>query len=304
MRGRRGWKYLKALVLPSLLGMMLLQAAAAAPPAAAASVGETLLNLKLESVARATSGRYGIYLKVLQTGEEAGYRQDTAFTAASCYKLFLVMYIYERAAAGAIDLNSSLTYQAADRQEGAGAVQFLPVGTSLTVRRLCEYAIVDSDNTAAVILKRTFGYHSFRDYASSLGCPVTGGYGGDNQATARELGVILERARNLAATNPLFEEVLNLLRKNSFRSRIPAGIPAGVDVGNKTGDFEGYANDAAIVFLDSDTTYILVVLSEGAPGDGVHASISSWIYQFMYYLYGAGNSEISSGRSGETSLAL
>jgi beta-lactamase class A len=287
---KTGRKHLKALVLPSLLSLVLLSSFVNTP-VASASLGETILSLKLAAMAQADSGRFGMYLKVLETGEEAGYQADKPFYAASCYKLFLVMYVYESAAAGRINLNSSITCQDADYSEASGAEQMVTAGTSLTTRRLCEYAIIYSDNVAANMLKRTYGFHAFRDYARSLGCPVTGGAGND-QTTAREMGIILERARDFAAGNPLGEEVISCLCASKSRSRIPAGIPSGVKVGNKTGDYDSSLNDAAIIFLDGDTTYLLCILSAGASGDSVHVATSRWIYEFMYYLYGAGNSQL------------
>jgi len=222
--------------------------------------------------AAADSGDYGMYFKLVETGEEAGYQADRAFNAASCYKVALVMYIYESAAAGRIDLESTIVYGGGDYTNGCGIIQEMPVGTTFTVRTLCEYAIVYSDNIAAKMLKRVFGYHAFRDHARSLGCPVTGTYG-LNLTTAREMGIILQRVLQFAAGEPLGQEVLTFLRASIYKSRIPAGLPAGVDVGNKTGDYGGSLNDAAIVMLD-DATYILCILSSGAPGDSVHATVS------------------------------
>jgi len=63
------------------------------------------ISEQLREPAGDNHGSYGIYLNVLETGEQAGYQEDEAFYAASCYKLFLVMYIYEEAARGEADLN-------------------------------------------------------------------------------------------------------------------------------------------------------------------------------------------------------
>ncbi|MBN2027506.1 MAG: serine hydrolase, partial [Actinobacteria bacterium] len=231
----------------------------------------------MESLAAADYGDYGMYFKLLETGEEAGYQADKAFTAASCYKVALVLYIYENAAAGRIDLESTIVYGSGDNAGGDGIIREMPVGTAFSVRTLCEYAIVYSDNIAAKMLKRAFGYHAFRDYARSLGCPTTGAYG-LNLTTAREMGTILQRVLQFSGGDPLGREIVAFLRASIYKSRIPAGLPTGVDVGNKTGDYSGFLNDAAIVMLD-DATYILCVLSSGAPGDSVHAAASRLIYE-------------------------
>ncbi len=234
------------------------------------------LSGMMGEVAARHYGDYGIHLVVAETGEEAGYQSDRPFYAASCYKLFLTMYIYESAAAGAINLDGAITYQAGDRTDGTGIIQFMPLGRAFTVRQLCEYAIIYSDNVAAKMLKRVYGYHAFRDYARSIGCPVTATYSLD-LTTAREMCIGLNRVLQFAAANPLGQEVIDFLCRSIYKSRIPAGLPAGVAVGNKTGEYGAYLNDAAVVF-EGDVTYLLCVLSSGASGDSGHVEVSRNVY--------------------------
>ncbi len=250
----------------------------AAPPPVAA---------QLQELAENNYGSCGIYLNVLETGERAGYAENEAFYAASCYKVFLVMYIYEQAARGETDLNRTIVLQGDDLGGEEGVIQSAPVGTAFTTRELCRYAIVNSDNVAARMLKRTYGYHTFRDYASSIGCPVAGTYN-INSTTAREMGILLMRVLQFAAVDPLGQEVISYLKESTLKSRIPAGLPAGVEVGNKTGDYQGALNDAAIVFLD-DLTYVLCVLSKGGT-DSVHREASRLVYEDILRRHYAGGS--------------
>jgi len=236
---------------------------------------------QLEELAGSNYGSYGIYLNVLGTGEQAEYREDEVFSAASCYKLFLVMYIYEGAARGEMDLDRVITLQAADLEGEEGVIQ--NSGTSFTTREVCRYAIVHSDNVAARMLKRVYGYHKFRDYARSIGCPVAGTYH-INSTTAHEMGILLMRILQFAATDPLGQEVVTYLEESTLNSGIPAGLPEGVAVGNKTGNFEGYYNDAAVVFMDG-LTYVLCVMSRGAPGFSVHAEASRLVYEYLKGTY-------------------
>jgi len=240
-------------------------------------VDSNALSRELEAQAEENFGSYGIYVKVLETGEEVGYQEDKPFYAASCYKLFQVMYIYEGAAAGQFDLDRIITYQGCDYEGECGVIQNMPMGTAFTTRELCRMAIVYSDNIAANMLRRTYGYQPYRDYATSIACPVTGRYG-QNQTTAREMGIVLMRVLQFAAADPLGEEVIGYLRDSIYKNRIPAGLPQGVEVGNKTGDYEGYMNDAAIVYLE-DLTYVICFLSHGAPGDRVAAEASRLTYE-------------------------
>ncbi|MBN2027203.1 MAG: serine hydrolase [Actinobacteria bacterium] len=243
----------------------------AAPPIAA----------QLQELAGSNYGSYGIYLNVLGAGEQAGYREDEVFSAASCYKLFLVMYIYEGAARGEMDLDRVITLQAADLEGEEGMIQ--NSGSSFTTRECCRYAVVYSDNVAARMLKRVYGYHKFRDYARSIGCPVAGTYH-INSTTAREMGILLMRVLQFAETDSLGQEVVTYLEESTSSRGIPAGLPQGVAVGNKTGNFEGYYNDAAVVFLGG-LTYVLCVMSKGAPGFSTHAEASRLVYEYITGTY-------------------
>ncbi len=163
---------LYAVCICFLLLLLLLLLAAPDPPACAhgphgtsyssseESYEETATSpiaVQLEELAGSNYGNYGIYLNVPGTGEQAGYREDEVFYAASCYKLFLVMYIYEGAARGEMDLGRVITLQAGDLEGEEGVIQ--NSGTSFTTRECCRYAIVYSDNVAASMLKRAYGYH-------------------------------------------------------------------------------------------------------------------------------------------------
>lgn len=238
-----------------------------------------LLSRAFADIASGYGASYGVYFSLLDTGEEAGFNPDRKFCSASCHKLFLVQYIYELAAAGSTSLDNRVTYTTAAYEQGAGEIQFAPVGTVYTVRQLCRLAIAKSDNIAANLLKRTYGYDKFRRFAASIGCPVTGTCDGRNMVTARELGIILRRVVEQAAADPLYREVVQFLKESIYRSRIPAGVPEGVEVGNKVGDYRGCANDAAIVFVE-DAPYVLAVMSSGGAA-AAFARFSRCAYNYL-----------------------
>jgi beta-lactamase class A len=267
--------------------LLLLAGMGPALPGTARPAADTqYLSQAYANIAGGYRGSYGVYFSLLETGEEAGFHEDKQFCAASCHKLFLVDYIYELAAAGSTSLDKNITYTSAAYEQGAGEIRFAPVGTAYTVRQLCKLAITKSDNIASNLLKRIYGYDKFRRFATSIGCPVTGTYDGRDMTTAREQGIILRRIADFAATNPLGQEIIQFLKEDVYRSRIPAGVPAGVPVGNKEGDYQGYANDAAVIFMQ-ETPYILVVLSSGISGDAGHVRFSRFTYNYLFYINSA-----------------
>lgn len=80
------------------------------------------------------------------------------------------------------------------------------------------------------------------------------------------------------------DQILDLLKQQQRRSKIPAGVPTGVTVANKTGELLTVENDAAIVFTKSGD-YILTVMSEGLPDTAAErqliVDISGKVYSFF-----------------------
>ena len=78
--------------------------------------------------------------------------------------------------------------------------------------------------------------------------------------------------------------MLNLLKQQTRRTKIPAGVPSGVTVANKTGETDDVTHDAAIVY-SRGATYILCVMGD-VPGYGWNSAgnvknISRIVYQYF-----------------------
>lgn len=86
---------------------------------------------------------------------------------------------------------------------------------------------------------------------------------------------------------PGADEILNYMKKQQRRTKIPAGISQTVTVANKTGELTDVENDVAIVYLE-DRPYIVCVMIENlessVTGRNIIVQISSVVYQFMEQL--------------------
>lgn len=57
------------------------------------------------------------------------------------------------------------------------------------------------------------------------------------------------------------DQILQYMKQQERRGKIPAGVPSGVETANKTGELDSVENDAAIIFHPSGA-YVLCVMSE------------------------------------------
>ena len=81
----------------------------------------------------------------------------------------------------------------------------------------------------------------------------------DNYTSVQDCGNFLMNIYNgsLAGSS----QILQYMKQQERRGKIPAGVPAGIETANKTGELDTVENDAAIIFHPSGA-YILCVMSE------------------------------------------
>ena len=90
----------------------------------------------------------------------------------------------------------------------------------------------------------------------------------DNVGSPRDVAELLAMiAEDRCASPPSCRLMMEILTRQEWRQRIPAGLPAGLRIGNKTGSVAGTINDAAVVTLPSGGAYVLVVFCKGLDDD-------------------------------------
>jgi beta-lactamase class A len=81
--------------------------------------------------------------------------------------------------------------------------------------------------------------------------------------------------------------MVEVLSRQEWREKIPAGLPDGLLVANKTGSVSGTSNDVAIVFMPSGAPLVMVVFWKGlgheaqARADGAIAAVADVVYAHL-----------------------
>jgi beta-lactamase class A len=245
-------------------------------------VDNEALKSEIAWTLKSRPGTYGVYVKVLETGEEFSIN-DGEYTAASCYKLPLALLCYEMAASDKLDLDSKLTYIQADYESGTGVLQGYRFGTQFTIRYLAEVAVTESDNVAGNMLLRKLGRQAFVNFHKSLGAQVIPAT--KNISSPRDLGVFAEEVLRFTRKEPsLGGELLSYLLASRFKDRLPAKLPEDVAVANKIGTWPGTVNDVGIVISDK-VSYVVAIMSKdvnnsNAGADAV-ADLSLAVYRHI-----------------------
>ena len=107
-----------------------------------------------------------------------------------------------------------------------------------------------------------------------------------NTTTALDLLKIYENlALGKVINSSLSEEIVDILKKQKYDDIIPKYLPKSIEFAHKDGWINGVRHDSGIVFLDGNTTYVLVLLSKNLEdeikGADLLAKVSLEIYNSL-----------------------
>jgi beta-lactamase class A len=218
---------------------------------------------------------------------------DSVFHAASTMKVPVMIELFRGIERGAFTLDQPIMVVNSFRSivdgspfsvnagDDSDSTLYARVGTRVPVRELLELMIVRSSNLATNILIDLVGAAETNATAHALGATgievlrgVEDGkayqLGRNNTTTAQALMVLLESIeRGEAASAAHCRAMLDILLRQEFNDEIPAGLPPGTRVAHKTGQISGVLPDAAIVYPEGASPYVLVVLTREIPDDRV-----------------------------------
>jgi len=241
------------------------------------------LKEQLENYINTRPGKVSIYVKDLGTGKTLNIGSDQVYVAASIIKLPLVLYVYELAARGEINLEQKLTYTPEYYAQGTGILQGKPFGGQYTIRELSRLSIEYSDNVAWKMLLGFIGQDKLTAYEKSLGAKATGGENGLFITTPEDMGLYLERLLAFSKEKPVYgNEVLHYMTNSIFSEGIPQNLPKEIVVAHKMGALNDKFHDVGIVFARQP--YIIVIFTDEAWEEvslQTLADISRMVYDFQ-----------------------
>ena len=123
----------------------------------------------LEDLFNEKKEHFSFVYKDLYSGFTVSYNEEGAIFTASSIKAPAMIYLYEMASLGKIDLNEELTYTSNFYHGGSGVLQKMPQNTKYTVGKLIEYVVTESDNIAYTMLMTRFNRQDMLSFWSEKG---------------------------------------------------------------------------------------------------------------------------------------
>lgn len=290
----------------SLLFLLLagtFQACAGPPPSDPLSdLGESV-----ETRIQEAGEEIAVYYLDLETGDSLLISPDLRMHAASTMKVPVMIQLYLDAAGGRISLDDSLRVTTTFSSIVDGSPYTLSAesdsdttlygleGERVSYHELMDLMITWSSNLATNILiqeadaervtstMRTLGADSIQVLRGVEDGPAFRA-GLSNTTTARDLGAIMAAlARGEVGGPQISEEMLEILSRQHWQTKIPALLPEDVRVAHKTGWITEISHDAGVVYPQGAPPYVLVILTrgfqDGQVADQAAAEISHLIYQ-------------------------
>jgi len=248
----------------------------------------------LASTLTSEPGCYSIAVKDLSSGRRLALNPDP-LRSASLIKIFIMIEAFRQVDKKLFELDEQQPITAIDRVDG-GPLENAPEGTRKTWRELIELMIIESDNTATNMLIDHLTMEKINALTTKLGCTDTilrrkmmdfaaAAEGRENITSVTDMTAALEMIyhhRCLDANRD--EAMLDILKRQTDKCKIPVLLPPTVVVAHKTGELEGAEHDAGIVY-GPRAHYIIAVMADSLPdavrGQETIARLSRTVYDFL-----------------------
>jgi beta-lactamase class A len=252
----------------------------AAAPLDSANPRQTIQNLS-----DSLHSEIGVAFYDLETGASFNFNERLMLHAASTMKAPVMIEVFRQAESGKFKLEDSLLVKNNFKSIVDGSAYSMDIGEDsddsiykmisrrMTIRQLIEQMITVSSNLATNMLIELVDAKKVMATLRSLGIKNMQVLRGVEDGKAFERGLnnrtdafdLLLTMRAIvekkAASAASCDEMLEVLKRQKFREKIPEGLPEGIIVANKTGHITNIDHDAAIVFPLNRKPYVLVVLT-------------------------------------------
>lgn len=227
----------------------------------------------------------GVAAVDLDSGRTFNVRAEERFPMGSVYKLPIGIAVLKAVDRGELTLAREVTIQPSDFAAGRSPIRDAAHGkaVTLTVAKLLDATVSDSDNTAADALQTLLGRRGMsldgirvdrteKEIAADIAAHGVAAYNADERDTATPAAIVALLRQLYRREEGLSSASHDLLMKTLTESRNPRRmilkLPAGVTLAHKTGQMPGVLNDVGIITsLDGKHHIAIAIFTKNARVD-------------------------------------
>ena len=232
------------------------------------------LTLDLQKQASRLRGKAGIVIKDLKTGQTIEINSSKLFPSASLVKIPIMAACFKAEKEGRLSIYDKITLRKQHKEHSCSRLYRARLGTKYTILELMERMITESDNTATNMLTDRLGFGYLNEKFTEFGLKNTDmrrgimdlkwrNAGIENYTTAGDMALILEKIYK----GELIDEyasanMLEILKRQKVRDRIPRWLPSDLVVAHKTGLLRDTVSDVGVVFTPDGDFIVCVITAD------------------------------------------
>lgn len=237
-----------------------------------------------------------IYFEYLPTGANIAVNKDEKIWPASLIKIPVAMAALKKVEQGKWKLDNELVILDQDKDSEFGEMYKLPTGTSMSIKRLLEESLINSDNTAHFVLLRNLEGEELEDVFVHLGMDDVidtlkrdnkKDSDVDNRITAKRYSIFFRSLYNSTYfthdNSKMFLDILSEAPKEYLSLGLPKDIPfvhkTGIRIDEKV------MADSGIIYVPGRPYILTVMIAQNKPGDLDEVSIKKMFEEISKDVY-------------------
>lgn len=241
------------------------------------------LRKRLLAVTKSYAQTFAYHFVYLPTGSTLGLNGDVSFSAASLIKLPVVMAYFHQKERLQQNSDKTVMITTDDIDSGYGELWKKGPGTKINLFDAVKMALIQSDNTAVMVLAHNVAKEDFDAVYEGLDIDFKQV---DNEAiiTAQQYGYILKSLYfSSVLTQKDSQLILSLLTQSNYNDKLVAGVPAGIVVAHKVGQLtDQLFQDCGIVYLPKRPYMLCMVSRSDEKVAAAHMKeVSAEVYDFV-----------------------
>ena len=221
---------------------------------------------------------FSVYVLRPSEEKEPIVDQSRPLPPASMIKLFVMAKAMQDVKDGKATLDDAIVLRERDMVGGAGVLVEYADGTRIPLRKVIEFMITESDNTATNLLINRIGMDEINRYLKENGYTDTimkhkmmlspKGRRQSNLSSAKDIGLLLSRIyRGECVGDPYDTLMIGFLALQKDDECFPKALPSW-RIAHKTGEVDGLYDDGGI-FYGKEGRFILVIMNEEYSGRSI-----------------------------------
>lgn len=257
-----------------------------------APAGADRLERELRALTQGFEGDVGIYVRHLTNGQTVTIAADDTFPTASMVKLPLLVALHQRAADGALHMDSAyaLSDSTVLQSDGEDIVAQLKWGEKVHLRKLAFLMMTTSDNTASVWIQNLIGgadtanawlerngYQVTRDNSRLPHRREIWRRWGWGMTSPREIAELLVQVREgRAVSREASESMYRLMKGSYWHDEALAGIPPWAGAASKQGAVNRSRSEVLLVESPAGP-YVLAVITKNQKDESWDADNAGFV---------------------------